>query len=238
MPTISPIFWPHRLSIALQQQQLTMASNFTAATMKATKPKAPSVKFPTWDGTTESVPVFLAQLSSYKGDPFFATVLDWTYTVPSNVVESRRICIDMITSLTKEQLAPYLNNPRFANDGIAMVASLTDKISPSRPENRLQDDRGLAGLEQGSQEGTSSFMARVRGYKSRLTGVTINAIMPFIALIGMDHEKYSGLLARFTIGEPAVVGASLTDLEHLMLEEDSRRRAMGIVNQITGATAS
>jgi hypothetical protein len=52
--------------------------------------------------------------------------------------------------------------------------------------------------------------------------------MPLFTLIGMNHEAYSGLIARFTGGEPAVVNASVKDLERLMLEEDSRRLAMGI----------
>ena len=135
---------------------------------------------------------------------------------------------DMLNALTQDQLSPFLNNPRLANDGIAMSASLVETINPSRPEHRLQDVRELSSLEQGSQESTAAFMSRVRGYASRLSTITIDELMPLIALIGMNHEAYSGLIARFTGGEPAVVNASVEDLERLVLEEDSRRLAMGI----------
>jgi hypothetical protein len=134
----------------------------------------------------------------------------------------------MLAALSHEQLSPYLNNNRYTGDGIAMVASLIEKISPSRPENRLQDVRDLSSLEQGSQESTFSYMSRVRGFATRLKGVTIDDIVPLFTLIGMNHDQYSGLLDRFTSGEPAIVNATTSDLERLMLEEDSCRRAMGI----------
>ena len=128
----------------------------------------------------------------------------------------------MLAALSHEQLSPYLNNNKYTGDGIAMIASLVEKISPSRPENRLQDVRDLSSLEQGSQESTSSYMSRVRGFATRLQGVTIDDLMPLFTLIGMNHDQYSGLLARFTSGEPAIVNATTSDLERLVIEEDSR----------------
>ena len=74
--------------IALQQQQLAMATNFTAATMLTTKPKYPTVKFPKWDGKNKPILIFLAKLNSYMVDPFFANVTNWTATSPSNAIES------------------------------------------------------------------------------------------------------------------------------------------------------
>ena len=71
-------------------------------------------------------------------------------------------------------------------------------------------------------------MARVRGFASRLAGVSIDDLMPLFVLIAMNHDAYSGLLARFAGGEPAVLQANIADLEKLMLEEDSRRLAMGL----------
>jgi hypothetical protein len=207
--------------LVLQQQQLAMATNFASATTTANLPKYPSIKFPKWDGKRASVPVFFTQLESYKGDPLFVAVVSWNITTPTTQRESQRIYGDMLASLTQEQLAPFLNNARFANDGIAMMASLVETINPSRPEHRLQDVRDLSSLEQGSQESTSSFMAQVCGFASRLTGVSINDLVPLFTMIGMNHDAYSGLLAIFTGGEPAIVQVNIEGLEKLMLEEDS-----------------
>ena len=96
--------------IMLQQQQLAMAQNFTTATSTAAQIKYPTIKFPKWDGKRSTVPVFLAQLDSYKGDPYFAAVTDWTTTTIANKRESQRVYSDMLTALTQDQLSPFLNN--------------------------------------------------------------------------------------------------------------------------------
>ena len=138
--------------IMLQQQQLAMAQNFAAATTTAAQVKYPSIKFPKWDGQRSTVPVFLAQLDSYKREPYFAAVTDWTTTMQSNKREIQRVYSNMLSALSQDQLTPFLNNVRFANDGIAMTASLVKTINPSRPEHRLQDVMELSLLEQGNQE--------------------------------------------------------------------------------------
>ncbi len=84
----------------------------------------------------------------------------------------------------------------------------------------------------------SSYMARVRGFEGRLHGVTIDDIMPMFAILGMHHDQYSGLLARYTSGEPAIVNATIAEIERLMLDGDSRRRAMGIDPTLNTASAN
>ena len=69
--------------LVLQQQQLAMATYFASATTTANLPKYPMIKFPKWDGKRASVPVFFAQLKSYKGDPFFTAVASWDITMPT-----------------------------------------------------------------------------------------------------------------------------------------------------------
>ena len=132
-----------------------MATNFASATTAANLPKCPTIKFPKWDGKRASVSVFFVQLESYKGQPFFTDFVCWDITTPTAHRESQRVYGDMLAALTQEQLSPFLNNARFSNDGIAMMASLVKTINPSRPEHRLQDVRDLSSLEQGSQESMS-----------------------------------------------------------------------------------
>ena len=88
-----------------------------------------------------------------------------------NQRESQRIYSGMLTALAQDQFVLFLNNLRFANDVIAMAASLVETINPSRPEHRLQDVRELSSLEQGSQESMSAFMSQVRGFATRLATV-------------------------------------------------------------------
>ena len=108
--------------IMLQQQQLAMAHNFTTATTMAALPKYPTIKFQKWDGLRSTVPIFLVQLDSYKGDPYFAVVTVWIMTTPSNQHKSQHVYSYMLTALTQDQLAPFLNNVWFAYDGITIMA--------------------------------------------------------------------------------------------------------------------
>ena len=138
--------------LVLQQQQLAMATNFVSAMTTANLPKYPTIKFHKWDGKQASVPVSMAQLESYKGNPFFVVVARWYVTTHTTQRESQRIYDNMLAALTQDQLAPFLNNTRFVNDGIVMMALLIGTINPSQPKHRLQDVRDLSSLEQGSQE--------------------------------------------------------------------------------------
>ena len=133
-----------------------MVTNFTAAATTVALPKYTTIKFLKWNSEQLSVPVFLAQLESYKGDPLFAAVVNWHVTSPTTQRESQQIYGDMLAALTQDQLASFLNNTIFLNDGIAMTASLDETINPSRPEHRLQDVRELSSLKQGNQEPMST----------------------------------------------------------------------------------
>ena len=56
----------------------------------------------------------------------------------------------------------------------------------------------------------------------------MESVMPFFAILGMDHSKYDGLLSRFTSGDTSIVLADLPTLKILMAGEDCRNLALGI----------
>ena len=219
----------------IQQNATTAAAMQSFATSQASiaalqLPKAPTTKFPTWDGKQSSVPLLLARIENYKGDPFFAHVTVWSTTISGTEQQSRRIFTDMFAALPPAKCHQFLNNPTYVNNGFGMLSAFIDYLNPSNPEHRLHDIREVSRLDQGANESTATYLSRVRGFANRLAGVSMDSVMPLFAILGMDHSKYDGLLSRFTSGDASVVGADLPTLEHLMMGEDRRKEAMGITS--------
>ena len=204
------------------------ALNSIAATSTA---RGPALPFPSWDGSPNSLPVFLANLENYKADPFFSSVISWTYTDPADVVVSRRICTDMYARLPPMHLQPFFNNPSFTNDGIKMLDAFLRTISPERPEDRLADLQELTSLDMTSQDTPQGYMSTVRGLDMRLGQVVMRDLMPLFAILGLDSGRYDGIINRFTGGNPTIVNADLGTLEYLLIQEDVRKRTLGVSSE-------
>ena len=58
-------------------------------------PRGPTITFPKWDGQPGTVPIFLAQIESYKADPWFARVTNWIITLPTEAA-SQRVYADLM----------------------------------------------------------------------------------------------------------------------------------------------
>ena len=231
--TTSGIDTAFLLQQLIQQNATTAAAMQSFATSQASiaalqRPKAPTTKFPTWDGKSSTVPLLLARIENYKGDPFFDQVTNWACTVPGTEQQSRRIFTDMFAALPTAECHQFLNNPAYVDNGFGMLYTFIDYLNPSNPEHRLNDIREVSRLDQGAGESTATYLSRVRGFANRLAGVSMDSVMPLFAILGMDHSKYDGLLSRFTSGDASVVTADLPALELLMLGEDRRKEAMGI----------
>ena len=95
-------------------------------------PKAPTTKFPTWDGKQSTVPLLLACIQNYKGDPFYTEVYDWSTTTPETEQQSRHIFTDMFAALPPAECHQFLNNPAYVNNGIGMLAAFVDYL-PLQP---------------------------------------------------------------------------------------------------------
>jgi hypothetical protein len=218
------------LDPAFQALLTTLATNHTNQTLfmqqlaSSSAPKGPTAHFPKWDGTNASVPVFLAQIGSYRADPFFTPVTDWTTTIAGQEPYSQRIYANMMATgkLPVAQLDQFLHRPEYVNRGIDMLHSLITKLNPSRPEHRLNDVREVSNLDM-ANDTAAMYMRKVRGYATRLHQVTVDQLMPLFALLGLDQGRYRGILDRFTAGDPAVVNVDINALEELMLAEDVRR---------------
>ena len=134
----------------------------------------------------------------------------------------------MLEHLPKATMSQFLDKPIYLDNGIKMLHDLCDQLNPSKPEHRLADIRKLTQLEQGVNESADDFMARARHISTRLGSITMAEVLPLFALLGMDHQKYDGLLLRYTSGNPSIIAADLPQLERQMKDEDARKEAMGI----------
>ena len=175
-----------------------------------------------------SVPLLLARIENYKGEPFFNLVVDWSQTLSGTEQHSRRIFTDMLAALPSSECHQFLNNTAYVNNGFGMLATFIDYLDPSNPEHRLHDIREVSRLDQGAKESTTTYLSRVRGFVNCLQGVTMDSVMPLFAILGMDHSKYDGLLSRFTSGDASVVLADIPTLEILMAGEDRQKAALDI----------
>ena len=151
-------------------------------------PRGPRVPFPTWDGSKVNLPLFLARIESYKSDPFFAPVTNWTATLPGQEIYSERLYADMMSKLPTAQLHQFLSRPEFVNRGFEMLHALQSHMDPSNPENRLADVKHLSSLAMKPDKNVSAYMLNVRILSNCISSVSINALMPLFAISGLDYS--------------------------------------------------
>ena len=184
--------------------------------------------FPKWDGTPPTTPLFLAQIETYKDEAFYDGVHDWTQTTPTNRQHSVSIISDMQDFLPSSISSMFLNDARFASDGIAMLLSLLTHPNPSSNENLIFAISDLTRLEMRLGKSSIDYMSRVRGISQRMQGVTIYRIIPLFAIASLDHERYPGVKSRYLAGDTALVNCDLLQLSVLLSSEENRQRALGI----------
>ena len=81
----------------------------------------------------------------------------------------------------------FLNEARFASDGIAVFLSLLTHLKPYCNENPLLKISDLNRLEMRLGESSIKYMSRVHGISQRMQGVKIDRIIPLFAIISLDH---------------------------------------------------
>ena len=87
------------------------------------------------------VPLFLAQIVSYKSDDWFPMVTNWVTIQPSQWAYIQRLySIIMVRGRhPTAQLYPLLNYPEYVNHGIEMLTVLVEYLNPIRPKNFLDN---------------------------------------------------------------------------------------------------
>lgn len=178
---------------------------------------------PTWDGTPESVPLFLESVTDWKHNPYFADI-DWDADKSDLTPQNLFIRSELLRTLKPFPiLYSFLGKPQYERDGVRMLRDLIEKLNPTRPENLLNSVIDLVGLQQAPNETGAQFMCRLRGLYSRLKDIAISKIFTTLAIAGLDSEMYSGLIMRYRAGDPSVTESSIYDLADEVEAEDARR---------------
>ena len=147
------------------------------------KPQRPP--FPKWEGTLPTTPLIPAQIETYKAEAFYASIHNWTQTKSTTRQISVSISSDMLASLPALILLMFLNDARFASEGITMLSSLITRLNPSSNENLLLEITYLTRLEMRLGKLSIDYMSRVRGISQRMYGVTIDRIIPLFVIASL-----------------------------------------------------
>ena len=190
------------------------------------KPQIPP--FPKWDGTPPKTPIFLAQVTTYKAEAFYARVHDWTCTTPASRKLSVAIISHILASLPLSISSMLLNDARFTSDGITMLSLLITHLNPSSSKNLLLVISDLTRLNMQLGESSIDYMSRVRGISQRMQGITIERIIPIFAITSIDHDRYPCVKSRYLTGDVALVNYDLLELRGLLSSKEARQRALGI----------
>ena len=164
----------------------------------------------------------------YKAEAFYAGVHNWTCTTPV----CQKICVTisfyMLASLPSSISSMFLNDARFASDGIALFSLLLDHLNPSSRENFLIAISDLIRLEMRLVESSIDYMSRLRGISQRMQGITMERIIPLFAISSLDHDRYPGVKSCYLTGDYALVNCDLLELSGLLSSEDTQQRALRI----------
>ena len=120
-----------------QQQSQLMMQQFMANSNPTVK--KPTTAFPKYSGSLDTFPFFVMRLNLYKADPYFASVTNWSVTLPTSVSQSKRIHDDMFEILPSKYLHQFLDQTMFEGRGIEMLVALLESIHPNNPTQRLLD---------------------------------------------------------------------------------------------------
>ena len=138
------------------------------------------------------------------------------------------ISSDMLALLPSSISSIFLNNARFASDGIGMLSSLITHLNPSSNENLLLEISDITRLEIILGESSIDYISRVRGISQRMHGVKMDRIIPLFAIASLDHERHPGVKIRYLAGDTALLNCDLLQISSLLSSEETIKQALGI----------
>ena len=114
-------------------------------------------------------------------------------TTPASKHLSVAISYNMLALLLQSLSLIFLNDNRFASDGIAMISHLLTHFKTSSRKNLLLAISDLTCLEMGLGESSIEYMSRFRGISQHIHGITMDKIIPLFAIASLDHGRYPGV---------------------------------------------
>ena len=122
----------------------------------------------------------------------------------------------------------FLNDARFASDGIAILSLLLTHLNPYSREKLLLTISDLTCLEMRLGESSMDYMSRARGISQRMQGITIERSISIFATASLDHDLYPGVKSCYLMGDTTLVKCDLHQLRGLLSSEETKQHALRI----------
>ena len=124
----------------------------------------------------------------------------------------------------------FLNDARFASDGIAILFLFLTHLNTCSKENFILAISELTRLEIWLDKSIIDYMLRVYGISQWMQGVKIDCIILLFAIASLDHDQYPGMKSRYLAGYTALVHCNLLQLGSILSSAETRQLALGIPN--------
>ena len=115
----------------------------------------------------------------------------------------------------------FLNDTRFASDGIAMLSLLITHLSSYSSKNLLLAISDLTCLEMRPGKSSIDYMSRVRGISQYIQGITMERIILLFSITSLDHDCYPGVNICYLAGDAALVNCDLLEISGLISSKDT-----------------
>jgi hypothetical protein len=117
---------------------VTAEAQFLQFLQQLTNQQQAKAVFPTWYGTDAKKAVFLECIKLFKLHSFFTAVTDWSLPQPHLRDLAIMLRSDLLSKLLPSRYVhAYINNPKYDEDGFAMLQHFLDKINPDSSTNKL-----------------------------------------------------------------------------------------------------
>ena len=98
------------------------------------------------------------------------------------------ISADILSSLPQALSSMFLNNNRFASDGIAILSNLITHLKPSSRENLRLAINDLNHLEMSLGGSSINYISHVRGVSQCLQELSMDKVILLSTITILDHE--------------------------------------------------
>ena len=132
----------------------------------------------------------------------------------------------MLVLLPRAVSSMFLNDTKFASDGIATLYNLLTHLNPPSSENLLLSISDITCLEMGLGDSSINYISCVRSISQWIQGVTMGKIIPLFDIARLDHYRYPGVKIRHLVGNLSMVNCNVLDLSGLLSREDNRQQAL------------
>ena len=220
------------------QQSETPACALDVLTNKSTSLTKPTIEFPTWDGSTDTIPDFIFGINVIKNDVFFKNVQSWSHFMAGDEKQNKYLLTSITTKVPLHKRSIFANDCRYTTDGFAMLSCLLTHLKEETTENKLIAVAELVVFNFKPTDTTATYCARMRRLRTILSTITLDEIISLITLGKAEPSLYPRIRSLFLQGDPTLLSEDLLAIERRMEREDRIRMLMGKTPDTAGRTTA